>query len=272
MVVAPPAMRSPHPQLLRVNHKASPSHHDHDHHHESSSSSMKKAAAFASKSTTATKSSKNINNKNKEARSIRFNEVVSVRAIKHIDNMTDEEIDSIWFHKQDFQEFKANFIPTLRLMAHGKYVASLSEQEHCSRGLEFRLKSGAQKRKLNKINALCAVLDEQERQRLAGFNSDESLSGCYQNANAHCRKQAHILGVQDAHAARLIHEEEHELSLSLLSEEDSDVHMRDVSSSGGGGEHQHSDGGAATATECERTAKKKKRTKKALKEFFKKKK
>ena len=58
------------------------------------------------------------------------------------------------------------------------------------------------------MNAMAAVLDEQERQRILGIDDDVSLSNVYILSSAHCAEEAHALGLQDLSEAFTIYEHE----------------------------------------------------------------
>jgi hypothetical protein len=128
-------------------------------------------------------------------RKLVFNQVVNVRPIKHLDNMSDEEVNAIWFSREDFEDMKDSYAETVRMISKGAFKGD--DDEHCARGLEYRTREGAFKRKTNKWNALQAVLDEQDRQQRLGINDDELLREAYVEENLHCRLAALELGIQD---------------------------------------------------------------------------
>ena len=128
-------------------------------------------------------------------RGIIFNEDVYVQETHHINDFSDDEVFHYWFDKRDYQQMKIDFAPTVRLLSIRQLP--VDSDEHCGRGLEYRTREGAQRRKLNKLTALCAVLDEQERQRLEGELSDHKLSKVYIRASASCRQMSHLMALQD---------------------------------------------------------------------------
>ena len=138
-----------------------------------------------------------------ERRRVHFKETVSVRPITHVDNIPEEEIAAIWFCKKDFEDIKRSFATTLRLISYGEFKGD--DEEHCSRGLEFRTRAGALQRRDNKWNALNAVLDEQDRQKELGINNDKLLSQIYITENRHCRQAAFKLGLCDQDEAQSLH-------------------------------------------------------------------
>jgi hypothetical protein len=138
-------------------------------------------------------------------RGITWNEDVYVQETHHINDFTDEEVFLCWFAKRDYSNMKMEFASTVKMISLGRFNGDT--EDHCARGLEYRTREGAHKRKLNKLTALCAVLDEQERQRLSGEWSDETLSQCYIRANAHCRTTSYHMALHDeevVHGAMLM--------------------------------------------------------------------
>ena len=138
-------------------------------------------------------------------RGISFNEDVYVQETHHINDFTDEEILRYWFAKRDYQKMKIDFTTTVKLISLGRF--SGDTEEHCARGLEYRTREGSHKRKLNKLTALCAVLDEQEWQRHHVQWSDLRISQVYIDANSRCRQVSYHLALQDeefVHGATLM--------------------------------------------------------------------
>jgi len=72
-----------------------------------------------------------------------------------------------------------------------------NEEDHCFRGLEYRTREGARRRQTNKITAITAVLDEQDRQIYEGIWDPEALADVYRQNSAHCIDSAFLLGLRD---------------------------------------------------------------------------
>jgi len=128
-------------------------------------------------------------------RKVTFKQVVAVRPIKHVDNMTDDELDDIWFNRDDFDTFKMSFVRTVKLLSSGAFKGD--DENHCARGLEGRTREGAFQRKSNKYHGRQAVLFEQERQRSLGINEDKLISEAYVVENLRCRLTALEMGIKD---------------------------------------------------------------------------
>eukprot|EP00543_Licmophora_paradoxa_P008844 CAMPEP_0202457970 /NCGR_PEP_ID=MMETSP1360-20130828/18822_1 /ASSEMBLY_ACC=CAM_ASM_000848 /TAXON_ID=515479 /ORGANISM="Licmophora paradoxa, Strain CCMP2313" /LENGTH=240 /DNA_ID=CAMNT_0049078223 /DNA_START=27 /DNA_END=749 /DNA_ORIENTATION=+ len=135
------------------------------------------------------------NQQDKPKRHIRWNEDVTVKCIEHVNDMTDEEISDVWWTKEDFHYMKATFAITVRRIMNGVYLGD--DDEHCSRGLEYRTRDGALCRRNNKLLGLLAVLEEQDRQVATCEYSDVRIACEYMKANKKCRKEALHMGLYD---------------------------------------------------------------------------
>jgi len=118
-----------------------------------------------------------------------------VRAIPHINDISVEEVRATWYVRADYDAMKQSFIPIIRSMMRGDYIEETNEQT--VRGLEYRTRQGAIRRQHNKLEAISAVLDEQDRQYNTGELSDELLSQVYKKCADHCQEEAHQLALQD---------------------------------------------------------------------------
>ena len=96
---------------------------------------------------------------------------------------------------------KMNHSATLRMMATGEVVNKCNDVL-CTRGLECRTREGSRRRQVNKMNALCAVLDEQERQFVIGIHDELKLSLVYIRMSTHCAEIALATGLNDSRDVR----------------------------------------------------------------------
>ena len=92
----------------------------------------------------------------------------------------------------------------LLMMTHGDNTM-IDNEEHCSRGLEYRTREGAAARRANKWNAREAVLNEQHRQRELEIRNEKLLCQIYVAENCHSRLNALKLGIEDEKAAMAIY-------------------------------------------------------------------
>ena len=148
-------------------------------------------------SDTSSEASKSITNKRFHF-SLSSNETYDV---PHIDDMTPEEVKVIWYEKADYEKIKMAMIPIIRKMM--KKEAIPETDKETIRGLEFRTRQGAIRRQHNKLEAITAVLDEQDRQLDdIGRVDEELLAKVYKQFNAHCQKEAHKLALGDVQPAK----------------------------------------------------------------------
>lgn len=145
-------------------------------------------------------------------RRIAFNAQVAVRTIEHINDKDHEEVDNTWFKKAEYQLMRASFAITVRKIVNNKYKGDC--EHHCARGLEFRSPVGSQRRRINKLNSLVAVLDEQERQRAEDDENPEALACVYIHSNVMCGHEASQRGELDEEEALRVHKDQ--VSLTTL--------------------------------------------------------
>jgi hypothetical protein len=104
----------------------------------------------------------------------RFNRAVFVRETLHIADYEPDEVIATWYQKDEMAQMKADMVDTVRSMLRGELENDNEEQ--CMRGLESRTRIGANKRQENKLRALEAVLDEQDREFEAGIIDERTIS------------------------------------------------------------------------------------------------
>lgn len=134
-------------------------------------------------------------NENPEKRRITFYPGVSVRECLHINDFTDEEVFNAWYKRSDFSRIKQTFQIIVQKLASGTYTGD-TDHETC-RGLEYRHREGAMKRKANKLNGLMAVLDEQERQWTRGYDDDVAISDAIVAVSLKCSFSARMVAAKD---------------------------------------------------------------------------
>jgi hypothetical protein len=143
-----------------------------------------------------------------ERRRVSFKPSVSVRPIVHVNDISESEIKATWYCRYDFANMKKAFALTTKMISHGVYPGG--DDEHCARGLEYRIRSGALARRENKTNGLKAVFDERDRQIQCGVVDDELIRQAFTRENIQCRLSALQMGIRDQDEAELIHGEDEE--------------------------------------------------------------
>jgi hypothetical protein len=121
--------------------------------------------------------------------------------ILHLDDMTDEEVDSIWYDPEEYKEIKVSYQSTVMMMESGE---PLPEEEHTSRGLEYRTQEGAWARHENKRDACNAVLDEQDRQWQDEADDHNMISRIYIEHSQRCAEAAAERGKSDEQEAEIL--------------------------------------------------------------------
>jgi hypothetical protein len=132
----------------------------------------------------------------KRKRTIRLRmEKNEIFPIPHIDDFDQDVIRATWYEKSEYDVMKVGFVATIKKMMRGEHI----EENNVStiRGLEFRTRKGALRRQHNKLSAITAVLDEQDRQFNGGTFDDERLAEVYRSSGSHCQENAHVMAVKD---------------------------------------------------------------------------
>lgn len=120
--------------------------------------------------------------------------------IPHINDMCDEEVLAIWYEKIDYDKIKQDIIPIVKRIMKGEKIEENNEMT--IRGLEYRTRKGAIRRQHNKVEAITAVLDEQDRQIELDIFDADLISKVYLECAAHCLVEAQHLAGGDEIFAR----------------------------------------------------------------------
>jgi hypothetical protein len=130
-----------------------------------------------------------------KGRRIKFYPGVSVRECLHINNYTDDELYQTWYHRNDFQRIKTSFQYIVQRVTNGTWEGDTETET--ARGLEYRNRYGATKRKANKLNGLMVVLDEQERQWSRGCDDDQAIADAFMAVNRTSTMRVIMLAAMD---------------------------------------------------------------------------
>jgi len=117
-----------------------------------------------------------LKNKNSKPKglSISFSGKKHIKKIPHLNTMSEEDIEHIWYSHYEYDDIKASFEYTVFMMDAGE-SKTVENDEHTTRGLEMRTEEGAWARFEHKRDAYNAVLDEQDRQWNDGEDSPEQI-------------------------------------------------------------------------------------------------
>lgn len=137
-----------------------------------------------------------------ETKQVRFSDTAQIESVREVPNLgqlTPEEKQAIWFSSCDYEQIKDEDDIIVRSMTLGTV-----SNEMCTRGLENRLTKSSDPRKLVGLDVICAVLDEQDRQRSSRTKSVsdlERLRSASMNFSRVSQEEALKQGYQDAIAA-----------------------------------------------------------------------
>ncbi|CAB9502036.1 expressed unknown protein [Seminavis robusta] len=136
----------------------------------------------------------------KKGMSITFSGKKHIKKIPHLNTMTEEDIEQIWYSHYDYDDIKASFEYTVFMMDAGE-AKTVENDEHTTRGLEMRTEEGAWARFEHKRDAYNAVLDEQDRQWNDGEDDPEQIAAQCLEVTESAAKGALERGLADQDAS-----------------------------------------------------------------------
>jgi hypothetical protein len=107
--------------------------------------------------------------------------------IPHLNDLSREEKQSIWYQEQELDDIMVAVGETLRLRRKG---GLLDPEEHCLQGLGPRTKKGDKERRSRWLLSLTCVLDEQKRQAKDGTKDPVRIAQLYQSFSQASEKVA----------------------------------------------------------------------------------
>lgn len=128
--------------------------------------------------------------------SISFSGKKHIKKIPHLNTMSEEDIEQIWYSHYDYDDIKASFEYTVFMMDAGE-AKTVENDEHTTRGLEMRTEEGAWARFEHKRDAYNAVLDEQDRQWNDGEDDAEAIAAACLEVTESAAKGALERGLGD---------------------------------------------------------------------------
>jgi putative component of toxin-antitoxin plasmid stabilization module len=132
----------------------------------------------------------------KYRKKVQFYHSVYVQETLHLNNYSEDERHATWNTRKEATRMRAEMNDTLDLLKSGEYNGD--SEQHCSRGLEYRIGKGRAMRHYNKMNGLLAVLEEQENQKYEQRRDHQAIAIAYALATKHCVIEASKLGQEDA--------------------------------------------------------------------------
>ena len=132
--------------------------------------------------------------------------------VQHLNDMSKKESSRIWFTKDDYDRMKKNDDVVINFINNG----TASNARVCTRGLEKKTSDAMRYKQCVRLDAVCAVLAEQERQRVEHKHDPERIAKLYAEATIESVKDALYWGTADAQAAVVNVEEDNEGKSVLL--------------------------------------------------------
>jgi hypothetical protein len=129
-------------------------------------------------------------------RSVSFAACVDVVEIPHINDLEEQDIQAIWWNKEDFRFFKAEIRKTLNSMIEFGWLFEETD-DSCSRGLENGISQRLSIRNSRRASAVRAILFEQRLQWDEGSYDPEYIADVYNEISKTCQNDAHARALQD---------------------------------------------------------------------------
>jgi hypothetical protein len=145
--------------------------------------------------------------KTEKFRAVTFNRKIRVKTVPFHHNHTMEEMNVIWYSRDEYIGIKSNVNATVKKMIRhqqgDEQETSIinSDQNYCTRGLENRLPEKYRERASTKRAIIWTVLQEQENQRNLGIHNPNRMSLVYRaqsNRNVATSKRRAVLDAEDA--------------------------------------------------------------------------
>ena len=127
-------------------------------------------------------------------RVVTFAKKVTVKTTIARRNYTHVERNETWFTAEEMSAMKSARRATVKIMERGDPF--VNDGQNYYRGLEAKTREGCRRKQFNQVDAMMAVLDEQE-----SCSDPERISCVYKESTFHCQVQARERGLKDEQAA-----------------------------------------------------------------------
>ena len=132
----------------------------------------------------------------KKNKSVSFSPKCKGMFVTHIKDMSEEEINSIWYTKTECKQFKKEIHTTLEMAREGKLKG---QEQFCDRGLEHVIyRKVGTLRSQRRRKAIETVLLEQFEQKREGHCSPDFIAELYEDVTAQSQINAHEMALKDA--------------------------------------------------------------------------
>jgi hypothetical protein len=134
---------------------------------------------------------------------VRFYEKLHVVNVLHRKDMTQNEISSAWYKKCEIMKIKIKLEHDIKFIKNGGTLDNFT-----NRGLEERFSATRVRRPLNKLNAVMAVLEEQDRQIMQGNNDESKIRHIYLRFSRYSQSEAKKIAKADERDVQMINRDE----------------------------------------------------------------
>ena len=138
-------------------------------------------------------SSTNMTINDNEKKTVVFATYSSQYSIIHINDYTDDEISSTWYTSEELKQIKAQAKSTINKVIKG---IPIEPTKDCIQGLETYTTEGQRVKYQQRLDAMDAVLDEQEIQREEGYTNVDAIADSYYSVTYYSQVAAHGRGLQ----------------------------------------------------------------------------
>ena len=138
---------------------------------------------------------------NENKKSVAFSRIARVYSIIHIEEYTEQEIQTSWYSRDEYDEITKQACREIKMLERG---LKLRDQKYSSRGLEGLTKTGSFKKFISRQRATGAVLAEQSIQNLYDAWDDDMIAHVYQCFSTKSCVAAHEMGLLDRKAVEMM--------------------------------------------------------------------
>ena len=144
------------------------------------------------------------NNKKKSKKSVHFANFDDVYEIQHINDMSTDEIDSIWMSNEEKNAVRMESLHIVNMMNQQDITPTSELEGLCLRGLDQH-KSSYTKQSKETVNRLYDIVYEcQTFEDMHGVQVPDDILAKYLNAvSSRCETEAHARGIRDMNDALL---------------------------------------------------------------------
>ena len=135
------------------------------------------------------------------------NKADGVREIPSIYELSEEDIDFLWYSKNEYRLIQKSCSFIVKMMER-KIMIPADDGELCTRGLEFKIKAAARSRRQQVELSIDTVLLEQQRQWDAQYDNPKHIAAVCRQVTSECAMVAYLSGQKDAKIVEQLYQEQ----------------------------------------------------------------